>query len=222
MAKKQLIVEGKNDQHVVFAIRDKFKLPKSFDVIYPNDEKDDSGGVKKMRKYLQGLPIRLKEGNIDVLGIVIDADDEPSSQWQSIKDVFSRFSYILPSLPIKGGTIVDHPNKNTDFPLKIGIWFMPDNQLRRGALENFLIELIHDKDELIGIAKSAVSDAKTLVDESRRFKEKDEFKALIHSWLALQNSPGKPYGQAVTANYFNKNAELAKTFAAWLDKLFNK
>ena len=45
-------------------------------------------------------------------------------------------------------------------------------------------------------------------------------KAEIHTWLAWQEEPGTPMGQAITKQYLDTNKELAKKFIGWLDNLF--
>jgi len=39
--------------------------------------------------------------------------------------------------------------------------------------------------------------------EERRFVESYATKALIHTWLAWQDDPGTPLGQAITKRYFD-------------------
>ena len=41
-------------------------------------------------------------------------------------------------------------------------------------------------------------------------------KARIHTWLAVQNEPGKPLGQAITARYLDGGAIAGAPFVAWL------
>ena len=42
----------------------------------------------------------------------------------------------------------------------------------------------------------------------------------MHTWLAWQSEPGKPYGQAISAKYLNTDLPMAKTFANWLRRTF--
>lgn len=49
-----------------------------------------------------------------------------------------------------------------------------------------------------------------------------QLKAFIHTWLAWQESPGRPMGQAITAHCFEYNAPLANLFVEWLRNLFEQ
>ena len=45
-------------------------------------------------------------------------------------------------------------------------------------------------------------------------------KALIHTWLAWQETPGMPMGQAITARVLSHESPIAIAFVAWLQHLF--
>ncbi|MGK7944727.1 MAG: DUF3226 domain-containing protein [Microcystaceae cyanobacterium] len=45
-------------------------------------------------------------------------------------------------------------------------------------------------------------------------------KALIYTWLAWQEKPGRPMGQAITNHYLKHNSETVKAFTHWLSTLF--
>ena len=62
--KKKLLVEGNDDQHVIWALCQKFNILETFDVI-------DCEGVDKL---LAQISVRLKQSEIAAIGIVIDAD----------------------------------------------------------------------------------------------------------------------------------------------------
>jgi hypothetical protein len=93
---------------------------------------------------------------------------------------------------------------------------MPNNQLP-GMLEDFVSFLVPVGDPLW-------PDAVTYVDLVRskgaRFVEQHRSKARIHAWLAVQQEPGKPMGQAITARYLNASAESVEPLLAWLERLF--
>ncbi len=42
----------------------------------------------------------------------------------------------------------------------------------------------------------------------------------MHTWLAWQNKPGRPFGTAITARYLDADVPEATAFVAWLEKLF--
>jgi hypothetical protein len=53
-----------------------------------------------------------------------------------------------------------------------------------------------------------------------RFTEIKSQKAILHSWLAWQETPGLPFGTALRAGYFNKEKETIKPFLNWIEKTF--
>jgi hypothetical protein len=56
--------------------------------------------------------------------------------------------------------------------------------------------------------------------EERRFAAVHSVKALIHTWLAWQDDPGTPLGQAITKRYFDADAPHVDQLLAWLTRLF--
>lgn len=208
---KQLIVEGENDKHIVFALRDKYNLDKNFEI----------ENLKTVEKLLAGISTIIKESNLDVLGIILDADSDLEKRWQEVRAKVEPFGYDLPIKPDLNGTIVELSDTSMPYPLKIGIWLMPNNQLT-GAIEEFLQMLIRERDVLWNEAELIVEKLENEIDEALRFPKKYRSKALIHSFLAWQKEPGRPMGFAITKRYFDANADLAKTFAAWLERLFSE
>ena len=144
----QLLVEGKNDQHVVWALCQQHKVPKTFTVEIPGDV---DGGIEEL---LAGIPLRLKSSNLAALGIVVDADQNLQGRWQSISDRLTKAGYgtYLPKQPDPNGTIISAPPKP-----RIGIWLMPDNQ-SSGMVEDFVARLIPDHDLLAPKAEAILQD----------------------------------------------------------------
>ena len=98
----------------------------------------------------------------------------------------------------------------------VGIWLMPDNTIS-GMLEHFVRLLIPEGDALWPVAESSVKQA---IAVERRFPETQVMKANIHTWLAWQEEPGKPMGQAITKRYFDAVAPQAQQLVGWLRRLF--
>jgi hypothetical protein len=210
---KQLLVEGKDDLNVVMSIAMKKMIPETFEII-------DTQGYENLRG---GLTTRIRNAGLDTLGLIVDADLDISGRWQSLKAVFEHpeFGYELPNTPQYGGTIVTHSDiENTIFPQKIGVWLMPDNK-KAGMLEDFLRMIVQSNDILMPLAEESIDNVQAKVVEAERFSDIHQSKALMHTWLAWQNEPGKPFGQAFTRSYFDKNAELVNAFADWLTMLFS-
>jgi len=109
------------------------------------------------------------------------------------------------------------PPSGTLLP-KVGVWLMPDNQ-SNGILEDFLRLLVPTPNELLGHAQQSIND---IPDGHRLFASKDEPKALMHTWLAWQEEPGKPFGTAIKAQYLKANAAIPEVanLINWLRELF--
>lgn len=214
----QLLVEGKNDQHVVWALCQQHKVPKTFTVEIPGDV---DGGIEEL---LAGIPLRLKSSNLAALGIVVDADQNLQGRWQSISDRLSKAGYgtYLPKQPDPNGTIISAPSKPP-----IGIWLMPDNQ-SSGMVEDFVARLIPDHDLLAPKAEAILQDIEQeklnlyIAQPFGKLRAPHHSKALIHTWLAWQKIPGRPMGQSITAHALQYDKALANTFVAWLKRLFSK
>lgn len=206
---QQLLVEGKNDRHVIWALCEQHQLPENFSVEVPYVE--DGQGIEAL---LAELPIRLKQENLRTLGIVIDADQDLSARWQAVRQRLKVSGYQkIPESPPPEGWVY----APTDLP-KVGVWLMPDNQLP-GILENFVARLITTGDPLLFQAQSVLQD----IEQAglNRYTLVQHPKALIHTWLAWQQTPGMPMGQAITARVLNHDSPIAISFVEWLKYLFS-
>lgn len=205
---QQLLVEGKNDRHVIWALCEQHQIPETFSVEVPLVE--DGQGINAV---LAEIPVRLKQPNLLTLGIVIDADSHLSARWQAVIQRLKEYGYEeIPKVPPAEGWVY----KPQNLP-NIGVWLMPDNQLP-GMLENFVARLIAEDDLLIVKAESILQD----IEQTglNRYTLIQHPKALIHTWLAWQQTPGMPMGQAITAQVLNYNSQLAIIFVEWLKRLF--
>jgi hypothetical protein len=201
---KKLLVEGNDDQHVVWALCEKFKVPEAFDVI-------DCEGIDKLNEQ---IPVRFKQSGIDTLGIIIDADAEINSRWTSIKGLLTNQGFTVPNdLPSKG-LILKKANN-----IQVGVWIMPNNNLN-GMLEDFISFLVPKDDKLLPIVNSILND----IEERKlnKYASIHKSKAVIHSWLSWQEDPGTPMGLGITKRYLTTDEATCSLLIKWLDELFNK
>ena len=162
------------------------------------------------------LPIELKRSDLGHLGIVVDADTDLSARWKSLRNTLLNAGKVsVPKNPDCNGTIV--VLQRPDRTVKVGIWLMPDNQLP-GMLENFIEFLVPSGDALW---TKAVACVEQLSEGERRFRPNHEIKAQVHTWLAWQEDPGTPLGQAVTKRYLDANAPHAHQLIDWIRRLFD-
>ncbi|HMS38888.1 MAG TPA: hypothetical protein PKE69_01585 [Pyrinomonadaceae bacterium] len=219
MAKENriLFVEGADDQHTIWAICEHFKVAETFVVevpdgagkINPKLRAGEKGGIDNVLKAMQGF---LAAQNVERLGVVIDADADLLKQWKRISAILQKIGYEETALN-PNGTIIEQENK-----IKFGVWIMPDNKIERGFLETFLTLLVPESNKSWEQAKNCVANLeekpfiKTNIDHTT--------KAEIHTFLAWQEEPGKPFGQAITAKYLQADNPNCENFVNWLKRLF--
>ncbi|MDH5681605.1 MAG: hypothetical protein OEZ36_08460, partial [Spirochaetota bacterium] len=146
--------------------------------------------------------------------LVLDADQKGvDARWRQILGRLKEYSYKFPPKPSETGSIID----SYDDKPRIGIWLMPNNQ-DAGMLEDFLIQLVPE--DKIQVARDAVEMA--ISKKVHGFKDVHRSKADIHTYLAWQDEPGSPLGQAITAYSLDPKQEIAQEFVAWLKRLFQE
>jgi hypothetical protein len=200
--KRVLLVEGKDDCHVVMSLCNHFGVPETFGPY-------ECGGVDQLLKRLNAL-ISAPDPP-DVIGVLLDADADLGNRWQQIKSKLNHYGYEFPTNPVANGTIIEMAG---GLP-KLGIWLMPNNQIE-GMLEDFCLEMITDKNRLA--AEAAVTKAEQ--DRITTFIPNHRAKAIVHTFLAWQNEPGDPLGLAITRQALLPETDTAKTFVDWLKQLF--
>ena len=202
----KLLVEGKDDLYVIASIRNQHQLVDNFEII-------DCEGINKMPDQIIAR-IKLQRPQISTIGVVLDADGSLQDRWSSIRNILQQENYTVPLLPEIDGMVIAGTGRNPT----IGVWLMPDN-LQSGMLEDFVERLIPDNDDLYPNVLQILS----TIEQGglNRYPIIHHKKALIHTWLAWQEEPGKPMGTAITATYLDHNTALCLRFVNWLNQLFN-
>ena|SRR5579864_6484724 len=202
---KKLLVEGNDDRNVCYHLLRSHYI----DIDRHGIEIVAKNGVGNL---LQDLAVELSTSSLTSLGIVVDADEDIAVRWQSLRDILLKVGYsAAPADPDLEGTIIYESNKPT-----IGIWIMPNNELP-GMLEHFCRFLVPYDDCLWDHAEHVVQQ---VMQVDCRFPQPHLMKAQIHSWLAWQNEPGKPLGQAITKKFLDSQAPYAQQFILWIRRLF--
>ncbi len=194
-----LLLEGNDDCAVFYHLFEHYKMAN-------RPELWDMNGFEKLRA---SIPVRLKASGLERLGIVVDADIDLASRWQSLHDALSNAGYVVPDRPVNEGLVLPLTNRPT-----VGVWVMPDNNLS-GMLEHFASFLIPQDDRLWDYARDCVERLPEV-----RFPPQHAIKAQVHTWLAWQEEPGKPMGQAITKRYLDADAPHARQLMAWVRRLF--
>lgn len=197
-----LLVEGKNDEHVIghFAQASEIKVAWEF--------RCGDGDADLTRLFSEELRTSGKE----IIGIILDADER--NRWQQIKDRIakSRHTYSLPDGMPAEGLVIDGEG---DFAPRIGAWIMPNNR-EVGMLEDFVRYLIPPKDDLAPRVEQALDSLQQDGLDRWRIRQK----AFIHTWLAWQKEPGNPMGTAIKQKVLCPGSNEANVFADWLRRLF--
>ena len=161
-------------------------------------------------KLVSAAPVAIKSS--PRIGIVLDADLDVAARWQSLRDRLAPISVILPASPAQKGTVV----KGVLPDSRVGVWVMPNN-VTTGILENFLGALVPVEDPIWAHARKSTAAAHGL---GAAFSKVAIAKAEIHAWLSWQETPGLPFGTAITAKYFDTDTELCTDFVAWFRDVF--
>lgn len=205
--KSVLLVEGKDDQHVIWSLLEHYQVPELFVV------KDCDGIENLLRDVFLRLTTPTMYKNI---GVVMDADVNIQGRYdafRSILEATGKYDFSQISLS-ETGTLIKPLDEN--YPV-FGLWLMPDNR-SNGMLEDFVMTLADDKDVLMSESDAALC---SLEQRSlNRYTPVHRSKAKIHTYLAWQEEPGKPMGQAITAKVLHAESESAKVFVEWVKRLF--
>jgi hypothetical protein len=199
---KKLLVEGSNDQHVVWNLCDKFNITENFDVI---DCKSVDGAFKELK-------IRLKQSETGTIGIIVDADKDCSTRWRAVREILTNNDLPIEDDFSENGFIFKKKPK-------IGVWIMPNNK-DTGKLEDFFEQLIPEKDNVISEVEKTLQKIEN--KNVNRYSEKDRPKAKIYTWLAWQKNPGMPMGLTIKSNEnLSTDNETCEKFVTWLKNLVN-
>ncbi len=205
---KILLVEGSTDKYAIaMLMREHTEWPRDDP---PVDIKDEGGVDKILNQVTFSTYIK----SCSTLGIVIDADENINSRWESIKTICRvNFPELPDSFPINGLILCNQQEK------RLGVWIMPDNN-SRGMMETFLSTLVTDEKgrNLLEYSKEVVANAKSTY--SGPFMDLHNDKAVIHSWLAWQDPPGEAFGNAIAKKILDPFSITAINFASWFCKLF--
>ena len=202
-AESILLVEGEDDSKVVGNLLYAHGLDQTLQI-------KPQGGVSLL---LRELPVWAKESELRRLGIVVDANSDPAPPWQSIRDTLISMGYEAPTEMKPNGIVL----ATEDRPA-IGIWLMPSNT-SPGMLEDFVLSMIANTDPLLPRARTCVGE---IPPEHRRFAPQHRSKAIVHTWFAWQEEPGKPMGAGFSRRYLDSRCEPAMAFIGWIRLLLQQ
>ena len=208
-----LLVEGKTDKWVVIQFMAKF---------IPWGESDEpgkwpvdiisAGNVETLLEsgFIEG---KLKISGLKALGVIVDANSNPAGRWQAIRNRVSKFYPAFPEALPSEGLVIE-----ADEAPRFGFWLMPDCS-SMGMIETFLAQFADNRDDGIW----PFLDAHCREAKSRfqvPFKDVHMDKALIHSWLALQDEPGQQLHEAIVQTTLKPESPSAAPFVNWFRRLY--
>ena len=202
-AKFAMVVEGEDDKHFLASIISR-NLGQNLSVpIFARSGFSD---------VLNAIPSEIKVSGREVLGIILDANNDLIKRWREIsQSLNSVVDLNVPLEPRIGGTIIERGKRHP----RIGIWLMPDNK-SNGELEDFVIKMIPTDDAIWPRAQTYIDGIPTNI---RRFRESKKRRAELYAWLATQELPGR-IGFAIKRGDLDINGDLTQQFVVWLKSLF--
>jgi len=223
MGERVLLVEGRDDQHVMWNLLEVRDLPETFRVERPELKRDfeenhheTNGGDTIL---LDSIPWWLLQTDLECLAIVVDANDKgPEARWQSIRmRLLNQGYHEIPEKHSDNGTVFELSLRpRTPRSVRLGVWVMPDNR-SKGMLEDFVTQLIREDDAILPLVDRFL---KSIPNDQRRFKKQHQPKARVHSWLAVSERPGRPMGQAIKADeQLDANSPAVQPFLDWLTEV---
>ncbi|MXZ24994.1 MAG: hypothetical protein F4Y80_09040 [Caldilineaceae bacterium SB0665_bin_21] len=214
-----LLVEGQDDKHTVWQLCRVhpawFSVTRKIhDLSVILQSNSQAFAIKEMGNQsdlITAIPVEVQVPDRQVLGIVLDTDQDLKECWAKVKEGFLQAGITLPTDPDPSGTIVPEQN----FQPRIGIWLMPDNR-SHGELENFALSMVPCHDLVWPSSQDYVDN---IPDHNRKFEPGKTEKAKFYAWLATRKEPART-GAAIGSGDLEINGALCREFVMWLVKLF--
>lgn len=209
-----LLVEGPDDLHVVLHLYKKM------------EGKDPNFCIRDMKGHanlLADVNNEIRGGNRDVVGVIVDADDDPDARWEEVVNKINEIGIAIPHTGREYGVVEPgKPDDESRWP-RVGVWVMPDNQAS-GELEDFIDPMIPPDTAARLLAKDYIDRVLNEIsskEDKGRLQERKRLRGEVHAWLATRRRP-RHMGAAIEAAYLSTDGELCRNFMAWLRRLFGE
>lgn len=206
----RMIVEGQEDKFALIELM-------GHHISWPDDKERapvwvELGGSADEILKTGYISSKLKESDVSVLGIVLDADEEITGRWNQISSLCADLFPTIPDTIPSEGLILENEDE-----MRFGVWIMPDNN-SKGMLETFLAYLVPESSNpVLEYARDTVREAR---EKGASCRESHIDKAHVHTWLAWQDPPGQPLGRALTKKILDPHNVYAVPFVSWFRKLY--
>lgn len=199
-----LLVEGTDDEHVVGHLWKR---------VYGSDPPFSIGKREGVDNLLRAIRDEANAPGREVLGIVVDANDDVSGRWEAVRNRLRRAGIVVPAKLDPAGVVIEgRPHEGAP---RVGIWLMPDNA-STGELEDFVAKMVPSNDPVWPMSKGYIDG---IPSEHRKFSEGKILRAQIYAWLAAREDP-RQMGLAIKAEDLDVDGALCERFTGWLRELF--
>ena len=210
--RRRLVVEGYADLYSVRGVmRPYIDWPTTQDASRYPVFIDRGGSVDEIlnQKFLNVL---LTSPTIEILGIMIDADETPAQRYRTLHGLCIGSFPGMPDVLPTDGLIVNNASN-----MRLGVWIMPDNH-SEGDLEAFLRNLVPSP-RLWEHAERSTELAKE--DYNAPYRDAHLNKAKLYSWLSWQDPPVQNPGKALDSRSLDSTLPTAQTFVTWFRTLYD-
>lgn len=213
-----LLVEGEGDRGVFEQICNSLQLNPEIQVSIPKNIEGLRNGKPGVFERLPILLKKITDGELVHLAVVVDADYVQYNE--GYQKTIEKFTEIVTPYGFSLVQRVENQSnglvfENSDGLADLGLWIMPNNQ-DEGMLEDFIKTCVSTTEQpLFDHAIQVIQDI-----PSKKFKDHDNSKAEVATWLAWQIKPGQGLYSAVKDSLLNPNHPLFQELAQWLKNIF--
>lgn len=215
-----LLVEGEADRALFEVLCRNWHLSvMPVKVFTPRDAGHDFNTKQAVFSVLETTYLtQLADGQIERLGIVIDADKAADGGGfeRTVEQLSQRLrtaGYQLREESALDGLCFRHDDGLND----IGAWVMPNNG-DEGALEHWIQSNLHSNEcALMQHAQASINQ----IPNGPKFKPSRRTKAEVATWLAWQTEPDHGLWQAAKPGLLDESAPQFKALRAWLERVFH-
>lgn len=206
-----LLVEGQDDLHVVLQLYRKM------------EGKDPNFCIRDMKGFpnlLADVNNEIRSPNRDIIGVIVDADDDPDARWKEVVNKVSETSITIPLEGREDGVVAAGKPDGVSRSRRVGVWVMPNN-VSEGEIEEFIDGMIPNA-PVRALARNYIEQAlNEPSDDPGLLMPGKRLRGEVHAWLATRRQP-RHMGAAISAGYLNTGSESCRSFMAWLRQLFGE
>lgn len=160
------------------------------------------------------LAAELRDSRREAVGVVIDADIDPRARWQAVRDRLSReLADLDPRCPEQApeqGFIATVDADAPRGPIRLGVWMMPDN--RAPGMVQTLARALTPMDSAQPLHDLAEQSCDQAAQLGAPFRPTHRDKAVIHTWLAWQDPPGRQLHDAIKQRMLDPTLPQGQAF----------